>query len=112
MKWSPNENEASFPLRPLQLNLVVKQAYFTVRAIKLFLTNLSGFSSFYSVSAKRADLLRNVCGCSVPKSVETRSNSHSRVVSNVYNNKDALFECFDLGGMIFQFENQQDFLVY
>jgi hypothetical protein len=61
----------------------------------LFFTNLSGFSSFFSVSAKRTDLLRNVCDCSVPKSVDNRWNSHSRVVSNVYDNKDALFECFD-----------------
>jgi hypothetical protein len=54
-----------------QLNLVMKQACSTVKSIKLFFANISGFVLF-PASPKRSDLLRTVCGCTVPKSAETQ----------------------------------------
>jgi hypothetical protein len=72
----------------------MKKTCCSVKSVKLFI-NISGFSSFFSVSPKRSDLLRTVCGRAIPKTVETRWNFHSRVVNTVFNNKDALLQCLD-----------------
>lgn len=79
-----------------QLNIVIKKACSSVNSMKLFFINISGFSSFFSVSPKRTDLLRTVCGRVIPKVSETRWNFHSRVVNTVYNYKESLLECFEI----------------
>ena len=55
-----------------QLNLVLKSLAEDIQVVRLFFTNLAGFSSYFSVSPKRSDVLRASCSKLLP------SPSHGR----------------------------------
>lgn len=79
------------------LNLVLKTACSSVRQVRIFFANLSGFSTFFSASSKRKDLLLDVCQKKgLPRTVETRWNFKSRVIQSVFENRDNLLQAFDL----------------
>ena len=79
-----------------QLNLIMQQVCSTITAIRIFFANLSAFSSFFSLSSKRTDLLNTVCHRRLPRTCQTRWNFQSRVVSSVFECKEALIECFEI----------------
>lgn len=79
-----------------QLNLVVKKMCLGISSVKIFFANLSGFSSFFSVSPKRSDLLRDICKHRLPRCVSTRWNFQSRVVQRVSESRVELLECFSV----------------
>lgn len=79
-----------------QLNLVMLRVCSSVKNIRLFFMSLTGFSSFFSVSPKRMDLLREVCGRkgNLPRVCATRWNFQSRVVHSVFTNREDLILTF------------------
>jgi hypothetical protein len=78
-----------------QLNLVIRNACWNIKSVKLFFANITGFTTFFSTSPKRSDLLRSVCNKRIPTVSTTRWNFQSRVVNSVHENKSDLFECFE-----------------
>ena len=79
------------------LNLVLKTACCSVRQVRIFFANLSGFSTFFSGSSKRKDLLFDVSQKKgLPRTVETRWNFKSRVIQSVYENKENLVQACEL----------------
>lgn len=79
-----------------QLNLVVKRMCLDISSVRIFFANLSGFSSFFSVSPKRSDLLRDICKQRLPRCAPTRWNFQSRVVQRVSDSRAELLECFSV----------------
>lgn len=77
-----------------QLNLILKNACHSSKEIRIFFSSLSAFSSFFSASPKRADILKTFTDNSLPRTVETRWNFHSRILKTVYENKKELHSCF------------------
>ena len=88
-----------------QLNLIFKKACSSVKRVRIFFASLTTFKTFFSHSAKRNDILREVCGKTIPTFCETRWNFHSRIVSVVNENKNKLLETFDA---IMNAENMDD----
>ena len=80
-----------------QLNLIMEQACTNqVASIKVFFANLSAFPAFFSGATKRMAALKMCCQRRLPKSGATRWNFHSRTVSSLYENRDALVECLTM----------------
>jgi hypothetical protein len=63
--------------------------------VRIFFSNLSGFSSFFSKSSKRTNVLDNICGNRIPTNAPTRWNFTSRGVFTIYKNRQKLIEVFD-----------------
>ena len=78
-----------------QLNLSLKSLNDHIPVVKLFFTNISGFSSFFSVSPKRTDLLREVCSKALPSPCHTRWNFQTRLISSVSEIHSELEDCFN-----------------
>lgn len=78
-----------------QLNLVMQQAVSSITPVRVFFSDIGGFSAFFSRSPKRTATLDSVVAKRLPRASQTRWNFHSRVVSTVYENKDLLLECFN-----------------
>lgn len=80
-----------------QLNLVLKQASSSIKEVRIFFANVSAFSSFFSSSPKRKDVLLEVCERrGLPRTMETRWNFQSRVVQSIFESKEHLKHCFEL----------------
>lgn len=77
------------------LNLVLSKACNGIRDVRIFFANLSGFSSFFSKSTKRTEVLNNIAGCKLPTNAPTRWNFTSRAVLTVSHNRRKLIEVFD-----------------
>jgi hypothetical protein len=78
-----------------QLNLVMQQLCSkTHKELKIFFGNISGFSSFFSVSTKRTCLLDNVVNQRMPRPSATRWNFSGRMINTVYENLNEMRECF------------------
>lgn len=65
-----------------QLNLVLLHGAKTIKDIKLFISNLTMFHSFFSRSSKRNELLREQ-GFRLPNQCNTRWNYHSRAALTI-----------------------------
>lgn len=65
-----------------QLNLVFLHGSKTFKAVKLFISDLTMFHTFFSRSPKQSELLREK-GFKLPKSYETRWNYHSRAAATI-----------------------------
>ena len=78
-----------------QLNLVIKKMCHSVPQVRLFFANITGFSSYFSISPKRSDVLRLICEKKLPRAVETRWNFQSRVVQSVFEIRNNLIDTFD-----------------
>ncbi|XP_072382347.1 zinc finger MYM-type protein 1-like [Diabrotica undecimpunctata] len=76
-------------------NLVLSNACSSIQQVKVFFSTLSGFSSYFSKSTKRTQVLEHIGGNRIPSNVATRWNFTSRAVLTVNNNKDKLLETFD-----------------
>ena len=77
-----------------QLNLVLQQATSQI-SVRLFFAHLNSFSVFFSRSTKRVSCLDDCVAIRIPRSVQTRWNFESRIVSTVFEHKDDLKECFN-----------------
>ena len=76
-----------------QLNLILQQAVSQVSSIRVFFANLNGFSVFFSRSPKRVAYLDECVARRIPRSVQTRWNFQSRIVSTVYRYREDLVNC-------------------
>ena len=78
-----------------QLNLVLQQATSQIDSVRVFFAHLNPFSVFFSHSTKRVSCLDDCAAIRIPRSVQTRWNFESRIVSTVFEHKDGLKECFN-----------------
>ena len=76
-----------------QLNLIISQAASINRQVRIFFSDLSGFSTFFSHSPQRTAVLDKIVGHRLPRTIKTRWNFNSRVVNSVFEYKDALISC-------------------
>ena len=78
-----------------QLNLVLHQVASQIPSIRIFFANLNGFLDFFCRSTKRIACLDECAAKRIPRSVQTRWNFQSRIVSTVFEHKACLIECFE-----------------
>jgi hypothetical protein len=78
-----------------QLNLIIKRAASVNKKVKIFFSNLEGFSSFFSMSPKRTAFLDEIVKKRLPRAAPTRWNFKSRQVNTIFENKDLLKECLE-----------------
>lgn len=78
-----------------QANIVLKKLTSHIQPVRLFFANITGFSTFFSVSCKRSDALRDITDARLPRPSETRWNFQSRLIGSVYENKEDLIKCFE-----------------
>ena len=77
------------------INLVLQQATSQIDSVRVFFAHLNPFSVFFSHSTKRISCLDDCVAIRIPRSVQTRWNFKSRIVSTVFEHKDDLKECFN-----------------
>ena len=78
-----------------QLNLVLQQAASQISSVRVFFANLNGFSAFFSRSPKQTACLDECVARRIPRSVQTRWNFRSRIVSTVFEDKEDLIQCLE-----------------
>jgi len=76
-----------------QLNLILIQATSQNREIRIFFSNLTDITNFFSNSPQRVTVLDKIVKHRVPRSSNTRWNFKSRIVNTVYENLESLIEC-------------------
>ncbi|XP_054289677.1 zinc finger MYM-type protein 1-like [Macrosteles quadrilineatus] len=76
-----------------QLNLIIERSATQNKQVKIFFSNIEGFSSFFSQSTKRTAVLDEIVKRRIPKSSGTRWNFKSRIVSTIFNYQRELEEC-------------------
>ncbi|VVC34062.1 Ribonuclease H-like domain,Domain of unknown function DUF4371 [Cinara cedri] len=76
-----------------QLNLILIQATSQNREIRIFFSNLTDITNFFSNSPQRVTVLDKIVKYRVPRSSNTRWNFKSRIVNTVYENLEPLIEC-------------------
>nr|CAI5823858.1 unnamed protein product [Callosobruchus analis] len=77
------------------LNLVLSKACNINKHARIFFSNLTGFSAFFSKSTKRTNILNEICSAKLPSNAATRWNFTSRAVFTVLANKQSLIEVFN-----------------
>nr|CAI5825616.1 unnamed protein product [Callosobruchus analis] len=65
------------------LNLVLSKACNINKHARIFFSNLTGFSAFFSKSTKRTNILNEICSAKLPSNAATRWNFTSRAVFTV-----------------------------
>ncbi|XP_054626214.1 zinc finger MYM-type protein 1-like [Dunckerocampus dactyliophorus] len=78
-----------------RLNLVLTQGVSKLKECKIFFAHLSELAAFFSRSPKRAQLLDDICQLCLPRTAPTRWQHTSRLVSTVFERRDALKEVFN-----------------
>ena len=73
-----------------QPNLVLQQATSRIDSVRVFFPHLNSFSTFFSHSTKRVSCLDDCVAIRIPRSVQTRWNFESRIVSTASEHKDDL----------------------
>lgn len=76
-----------------QLNLIMKLATSKNKETRIFFSNLTDITNFFSRSTQRISILDEIVNKRLPRTVETRWNFKSRVVNTVYENRESLIEC-------------------
>ncbi|KAM4678573.1 zinc finger MYM-type protein 1-like isoform 1-T2 [Discoglossus pictus] len=77
-----------------QLNLIMEKAVSRIGRVRVFFSNIGGIPSFFSRSPKRTGVLDEVVGRRLPRGAPTRWNFNVGTVNVIYENRDALLECF------------------
>ncbi|XDV11419.1 hypothetical protein PO909_000365 [Leuciscus waleckii] len=72
----------------------MQQATSQTPAVRVFFSDLSGITSFFTRSPKRTTILDEIVARRLPRASSTRWNFNSRIVNTVYENLDDLIECF------------------
>lgn len=88
-------NAKVVPCYAHKLTLVIKNACSNMKPVKLFFANITGFSSFFSHSPKRSDMLRKICENTLPTVPQTGWNFRSQLISSVKCLRETLIECFE-----------------
>ena len=78
-----------------QLNLILSQAANQNQEVRIFFSNLSDITTFFSNSPQRVAVLDEIVGRRVPRASSTRWNFKSRTVNTVYEHIESLIECFE-----------------
>nr|CAI5854557.1 unnamed protein product [Callosobruchus analis] len=78
-----------------KLNLVLSKACNGIKEVRIFFSNLSGFSSFFSKSSKRSEVLNRIVDRRIPTNAPTRWNFSSRAVVTVESQRRKLIEVFE-----------------
>ncbi|CAH1998384.1 unnamed protein product [Acanthoscelides obtectus] len=78
-----------------QLNLILLQATSQNQEVRVFFSNLSDISTFFSHSPQRVAVLDDIVGARVPRSSVTRWNFKSRSINTVYEYRELLIECME-----------------
>ncbi|VVC30074.1 Ribonuclease H-like domain,HAT, C-terminal dimerisation domain,Domain of unknown function DUF4371 [Cinara cedri] len=78
-----------------QLNLIMIQATSQNKQIKIFFSNLSEISEFFSSSPQRVAVLNDIVGSRLPRTVQTCWNFHIKTINTVYEYRESLIECMD-----------------
>jgi hypothetical protein len=86
-----------------QLNLILERAAHQNKQVKVFFADIDGFSSFFSRSSKRTQILDSIVGKRLPRGSNVRWNFSSRVVTTVFKYKEELTECLN-----YIIENEDD----
>ena len=76
------------------LNLVMQKAASAVPQARVFFSDLSGFTSFFSRSPKRTKVFDDTVARRRPHAPQTPCNFHFRLVNTVHEHVDDLLECF------------------
>lgn len=76
-------------------NLVLTQGVSKLKECKIFFVHLNGLAAFFSRSPKRTQLLDAICQRRLPRVAPTRWQYTSRLVSTVFEKRDALKELFN-----------------
>ena len=79
-----------------QLNLILQQAVSQITSIRVYFATLNVFSVFFSRSPKGVSCLDDCVARRIPRSVQTRWNFHSRILSTVFEHKDDWRKCFEV----------------
>ena len=77
-----------------QLIHILQQATSQIVSVRVFFAHLNAFSILLSHSTKRVSCLDDCVAIRIPRSVQTRWNFESRLVSTVFEHKDNLNVCF------------------
>nr|CAI5867315.1 unnamed protein product [Callosobruchus analis] len=75
-----------------KLNLVLSKACNGIKEVRIFFSDLSGFSSFFSKSSKRSEVLNRIVDRRIPTNAPTRWNFSSRAVVTVESQRKKLIE--------------------
>lgn len=78
-----------------QLNLIIAQATSHNQSVRIFFSDLSDITNFFSNSPQRVSVLDKTVGRRIPRASATRWNFKSRTVNTVYEYRDALIECME-----------------
>jgi hypothetical protein len=78
-----------------RLNLILQDASGKIKECRIFFANVAGFSSFFSKSTKRTQLLDDMSCARLPSNSDTRWSFKSRIIKTILNQKDTLFRVFD-----------------
>ena len=76
-----------------QLNLVIARAASQNQQVRIFFTNLSNVTNFFSNSPQRAEILDNIVGKRIPRASSTRWTFKSRTVNTVFEHREDLITC-------------------
>lgn len=78
-----------------RLNIIFSYACDFNKESRVFFSNLSGFSSFFSKSPRRSQVLSDIAKCRLPISAPTRWNFTSRAVFTIDSHVEQLLEVFE-----------------
>lgn len=78
-----------------QLNLVIAQATAQNQQVRIFFSDLSDLTNFFSNSPQRVAVLDKVVSSRIPRASTTRWNFKSRTVNTVYEHREDLIVCME-----------------
>lgn len=78
-----------------QLNLIMAQTTSINTNVRIFFSELSDITNFFSNSPQRVAILDEVVGNRIPRASATRWNFKIRTVNTVYENREALIACME-----------------
>lgn len=78
-----------------QLNLIVAQATSQNQDVRIFFSDLSDITNFFSNSPQRVAVLDKIVGKRIPRASATRWNFKSRTVNTVFEYREELIECME-----------------
>ncbi|KAM9425523.1 zinc finger MYM-type protein 1-like [Pholidichthys leucotaenia] len=78
-----------------RLNQIIAWSTLHLPRVRIFLSDLGGFASFFARSPKRAGVLDEVVAHRLKSACAVRWNSDSRAISTVYEHREDLISCFE-----------------
>lgn len=94
--WDPSSICILYSLLCTPTKLSYKKVCYCIKQVRIFFSNVSSFSTFFSTSPKITDVLEPVCSKSLPSTCQTRWNFQPAVVESVKTLRTQLIEVFDI----------------